>query len=121
MYNEWLASGEHSFIRLAICVHPARSSSLTQVKQDWDAVPSEVIINSFQVSGIALNPNGSEDKGIRCLGEGEVAAAAKKNIRRQSAALAQRGDDEDPFAGLSEDEAELEINKLIVEDDAESD
>ena len=39
---------------------------------------------------------------------------AKEDIRRQSAALAQR-DDEDPFAGLSEDE--LETNELIFEDD----
>ena len=39
---------------------------------------SEIIINSFSVNGITLNPTGSEDKEIRCLREGEVAAAAKE-------------------------------------------
>ena len=121
--DEWLATGEHSFTPAGNMRPPSKKLVATRVKQAWDAVSSEVIINSFRVSGIALNPNGLEDKEIRCLREGEVAAAAKEDIRRQSATLAQRDDDEDPlsFAGLSEDEEEPEINELIVEDDAESD
>ena len=99
---------------------PSKKLVVTPVKQTWDAVSSEVIILSFRISGIALNPNnGSEDKDIRCLIEGEVVAAAKEDIRRQSAALAQRGDDEDLSAGLSEDEERLETNELVFEDDAD--
>ena len=41
---------------------PTKKLVVTWVKQVWDAVSSEVIINFFRVSGIALNPNGSEDK-----------------------------------------------------------
>ena len=121
MYDEWLAMGEHSFTPAGNMRPPSKKLTVTWVKQAWDAVSSEVIINSFCVSGIALNPNGSEDKETCCLREGEVAAAAKEDIRRQSAALAQRDDDKDSFAGLSEEEEELQTNELVVEDDAESD
>ena len=100
---------------------PSKKLVVTWVKQAWDAVSSEVIINSFRISGIALNPNGSEDEEICCLREGEVAVMAMEDIRRQTAALSERDDDEDPFAGLTEDEEELETNELVVEDDIESD
>ena len=98
MYDEWLATGEHSFTPAGNMRPPSKKLVITRVKQAWDAVSSKVIINCFHISGIALNPNGSEDKEIRCLRQGEVAEVAKEDIRRQSAALAQRDDGEDPYA-----------------------
>ena len=121
MYDEWLATGGLFFILAGKMRPPSKKLIITRVKQAWDAVSSKVIINSFHVSGISLNPNGTEDKEICCLRKGEVAAVTKEDIRRQSAALAQRDDVEDPFPGLSEDEEELGTNELVVEDDAESD
>ena len=54
--------------------------------------------------------------------KGEVVASGREreDIRRQSATLAHTND-EDPFAGLSEDEEKLETNELVVDDDAEPD
>ena len=78
MYDEWLAMGEDSFTPAGNMRPPSKKLVVTRVKQAWDAVFSEVIINSFCVNGIALNPNGSEDKEICCLRECEVAATAKR-------------------------------------------
>ena len=71
MYGKWMATGEHSFTWAGNMRPPSKKLIVTPVKQAWDAVSSEVIINSFCVSGITLNPNGSEDKEIHCLIEGE--------------------------------------------------
>ena len=76
---------------------------------------------SLQRGHHQLFPRASEDEEIRYLREGEVAAMAAEDIWRKTAALTETDNDEDPFAGLSEDEDELETYELVVEDDTESD
>ena len=121
--NQCTLTREYSFTP-AGNMHPLSNKLVvTWVKQAWDAVSSEVIIDSLMISasGIILNPNGSEDEEICCPREGEETVMAVEGIRRQTAGLAERDDDEDHFSGLSDDEAELETNELVVEDDTESD
>ena len=113
-----MATGEKLFTPAGNMRPPSKLLAVQWVKKAWSAVSADVIRKTFHVSGIALNPDGSEDHEIRCIQEDGVAAGAKEEIAQLTTAftLTQDEDDSDPFSDLDDDEDELENNEIVVED-----
>ena len=77
---------------------------------------AEVIINSFRVCGISVNPDGFEDDLIHSIKPGQVADSAAPLIAAemaQLASLSEVDDSEDPFLSCDE----LEEDEATIEDD----
>ena len=77
------------------------------------------IKKSFRACGISVEIDGTHDGEIHCLKPGGVAADARRAINMETANLlasVSGDDDEDPFAGLEEDEDELEENETVLDD-----
>ena len=116
LYDEWMATGEKSFTPAGNMRAPSKPLVVQCMKTAWDAIGVEVIKKSFIVSGIALNPDRSEDGNIRCIQADGVASQAKEEITRQTALLTQDEDKNDPFLDCEVDE-ELENNETVIDDD----
>ena len=76
-----------------------------------------MIVSSFKACEISVAVDGSEDSSVHCLKQSGIAADAASRISQLTAEMlaARDDDDDDPFLS-SDDEVELETNKLIVED-----
>ena len=74
-----------------------------------------VVRNSFQVTGIALHPDGSEDKKIRYIHEVAVVAAAKDDIAWQTAKLTRHEEKSDPLTDIEENGVELGENDIMID------
>ena len=120
LYNEWMVSGEKSYTPAGNIRAPTKLVCLRWVKQAWSLVSKEIVIKSFEVCGISVNVDGTEDHKIHCIKNGEVAVAAREEIKSKTRALHDNQSDDqsdvDPFAEMSEDEDELVDNELVVED-----
>ena len=119
LYNEWMATGEKLYTTAANMHAPDKALCLRWVQEAWDSVTTEVVIKSFQVCGISVNTDGSEDGEIHCIKEGQIAAEAFPIITDKMASLFEDSSDDDcdPFAESDlEDEDELADNELTVDD-----
>ena len=121
LYNEWMATGKHSFTKAGNMKAPDKLTCLNWVKVAWSSVTAETIIMSFKVGGVSVETDGSEDSMIHCLKRGEVAAEAAAEVAKMTSAL-EIPDDSDPFATLNtdageEDKDELQTNELVIHKD----
>ena len=122
MYDTWLADEtQHEFTRGGNLKAPSRSLLCEWVKASWDAVPADVIKNSFASCAITTSTNGSEDEKIHCFKPGQpcedgrsVLAEKMKNFGTSS------NDTDDPFSS-DEDPEETENNEVCIEADDEDD
>lgn len=115
-YSEWMASGQKSYTAAGNMRAPNKAQCLKWVKECWSSLSSELIQKSFRSCGISVNVDGSEDVEIHCLKAGQEAALAAPAITDLTRRLLQEDEsDEDPFAGVDEeDEEELEQNELVI-------
>ena len=118
LYNEWMVSGEKSYTPAGNVRAPSKLLCLCWVKEAWSCVSKEVVVKSFEVCGITVNVDGSEDMKIHCIKDGEVAMGARREIEQKTRELHLNLDsnvDDDPFTDMEEDE-ELDCNELTIED-----
>lgn len=126
LYSQWMVSGEKSYTPAGNVRAPSKLLCLRWVKEAWSKVSKEVIVKSFRVCGISVSIDGKEDDEIHCVKNGEVAMDARAAIQEKTQTLHMPTDcdactdssneDGDPFAGLTDDEEELENNEICVED-----
>ena len=113
LYNEWMASGEKSYTPAGNLRAPDKLLCLQWVKQAWNKVTSEVIIKSFQVCGISVDVDGSEDHLIHCIKPGQLAEA--QTISAETARMVSPlVDIDDPFLDC-DDCDELEEDETVIE------
>lgn len=122
LYGEWTATGEKTYTPAGNIRAPSKVQCLEWVKKAWESVQVEVVIKSFRSCGIAVQVDGSEDKEIHCIQDGGVAAVAFEDISSSTAALlasceGESDSDGDPFKDIDEDEAELEENEVVIDDE----
>ena len=67
LYNQWMISGEHSFTPAGNMRAPDKLTCLQWVVKAWEAVSTEVVVNSFKICDISTATNGSEDSLVNCL------------------------------------------------------
>jgi hypothetical protein len=122
LYNQWMVSGEHSFTSAGNMRAPTKMTCLEWVVKAWEAVTTEVIINSFKVCGISVACDGSEDGLIHCLKPGEIGAEALPEISKLTGEMLNENlsDNLSDFE-VAEDDEELAENELIIEEDDETD
>lgn len=120
-----MISGDKSYTPAGNVHSPSKLLCCRWVKQAWSKVSTEVIIKSFQVCGISVSVNGSQDNEIHCTKDGEVAVDARHEIQRKTQALhmpincdgAHDNEHNDPFAGIMDsDKEETETNEIFIED-----
>ena len=122
MYDTWLADEtQHEFTRGGNLKAPSRSLLCEWVKAAWDAVPVDVVTNSFASCAITISTDGSEDEKIHCFKSGQpceegrsVLAEKMKNFGTHS------NNTDDPFSS-DEDLEETDNNELCIEEDDEED
>ena len=79
---------------------PDKALCLTWVKEAWNSVTTKVVMKSFQVCGISVKTDSSEDGEIHCIKEGQTAAEALPTIVEKTVSLFEDSpeeDDCDPF------------------------
>ena len=124
MYDTWLADEpQHEYTRGGNLKAPSRSLLCEWVKAAWDAVPADVVKNSFASCAITISNDGSEDEKIHCFKSGQpceegstVLAEKMKNFATHSNEL----ETDDPFSS-DEDPEETDDNELCIEEDDEED
>lgn len=123
LYREWTAEGEKSYTRAGNIRAPSKLQCLEWVKKAWAAIEVDVIKRSFKSCGISVKIDGSEDEEIHCTKASGVAAEARAEITKGTAALLApreaevESDDPDPFKDIEEDEEELEENEMVIDED----
>ena len=88
------------------------------MKQAWNSVSTEVVVKSFEVCGISVCVDGTEDHKINYIKDGEVAVATRDEVKARTRALHEHpdhSDDDDPFDDMMEDEEELDSNEFAIE------
>ena len=118
LYNEWMVSGKKCYTPAGNVCAPSKLLCLCWVKEAWSCVSKEVVVKSFEVCGITVNVDGSEDMKIHCIKDGEVAMGARREMEQKTRELHLNLDsnvDDDPFTDMEEDE-ELDCNELTIED-----
>jgi len=114
-----MATGTKSYTAAGNVRAPSKALCLEWVRECWEELPTEIIKKSFQACGISVEIDGTHNGEIHCLKPGGVAADARGAINTETANLlagVSEDDDEDPFAGLEEDEDELEENETVLDD-----
>ena len=116
-YEEWIASGEKTYTAGGNMRAPEKILCLQWVKEAWHSVTTAVIQKSFEVCGISVNTDGSQDDRIHCLKDNGVATDAKPKVEELTKKLLEKDDDSDPFDDIEieEDEDELENNEIIID------
>ena len=82
------------------------------VTKAWEALPTELIINSFKCCGLTIDVSGDEDNLIHCLKEGEPCRPAwqmLQNFRTESY--------EELEQIIEDDDEQLELNEIVVDED----
>lgn len=124
IYDSWLAEpAGHQYTRGGNMKPPPRSLLCEWVKSSWDAVPTEMVKNSFTSCAITTSVDGSDDHKIHCFKEGQPCEEGTSLLREKMEALVSgcsQDDDTDPFSSDTDDE-ETENNEICVDEDEDSD
>ena len=113
-----MATGETSFILAGNIRVPSKPLVIHWVKTAWDNVGVDLIKKPSQVSGIGLNPDGSEDDIFGSIQANGVAAHMKEEVHWRTALLTKDEDDNYPFVDCKGDE-ELQTNEIVIVDDTD--
>ena len=90
LYNEWMVSGEKSYMPAGNVRAASKLLCMRWVKQAWSCVSKEVVVKSFEVCEISVSVDGTEDHKIHCIKDSEVAVAAHDEIEARRTSLHER-------------------------------
>nr|XP_046273128.1 zinc finger and SCAN domain-containing protein 12-like isoform X3 [Scatophagus argus] len=118
-YNQWMTGDtDKEYTAAGFLKAPVPHLLLDWVVAAWNRLDKNLIRRSFQVCGLSVRTDGSEDDLIFCFREGEPCASGREALaqlrqrRRENRSHADQDD---------EDEEELFNNELVVLDDEEAD
>ena len=120
-YDTWLADPTgHEYTRGGNLKAPSRSLLCEWVKAAWDAVPANMVENSFASCAITTLPDGSDDENIHCFKPGEPCEEGRSLLadKMKTFGTDHETNDDDPFS-LDEDPEELENNEICIDEDIE--
>ena len=122
MYDTWLADeAQHEYTRGGNLKAPSRSLLCEWVKAAWDAVPADVVKNSFALCAITISPDGSEDEKIHCFKPGQPCEEGRSVLAEKIKNFGTHANEtDDPFSS-DEDPEETDNNELCIDEDDEED
>ena len=98
---------------------PSKPLIIQWVKTAWDAVCVQVINKFFQVSRIALNPDGSEDDNFHCIQTDGVATQARKEFSTDAFTDTEQGWQWSICWLDYEDDEELKTDETVIDGDTD--
>jgi len=98
---------------------PSKRVIVTWINDAWNHISADQIKKSFQVCGLNLPEDGSEDTKIQCMKEGSTCAPALEilQMRRLEGAVASLTLDEDDLE--EEEKNEIVVYDSDIEDDGD--
>ena len=114
--SEWMAEGSQEYTAQGNLKAPPRRKIIEWILEAWKNVRIDVIKSSFKSCALNIAIDGSEDELIHCFKENQHCSAGLQRLK----VMANTIDDEreDPFASLSDLDAEQEaINELNSDDE----
>ena len=107
-YNEWMSTESKLYMAAGNMCPPSKVLCLDWARECWEALPIKIIQKSFRTCGICVNVDSTDNGERHCLKSGGVAVEASGAITTKTARFisdtgTQDSDQEDPFAGLEED------------------
>ena len=122
-YDTWLAHPDcHEYTRGGNLNPPARSLICEWVNSSWQAVPVEMVKESFLSCAITTDTYDRDDHKVHCFKPGQPCGAKRSLLHTETQKLltASRVNelDHDPFASDT-DEEEAEKNEALIEEDEE--
>ena len=123
-YDTWLAEPMcHEFTKGGNLKPPSRSLLCNWVKVAWEALPVEMVKDSFKSCAITTSTDSCNDDGIQCFKPGQPCEEGRKVLLEEMdkfVADRDRESIEDPFA--SDDDGEEDgANEVLISDEDVSD
>ena len=88
LYDAWLADpAGHQYTEGGNLKPPSRALLCQWVKSSWEAVPDEMVENSFITCAITTSTDGSDDNHIHCFKAGQPCAAGKSRLEEETRKL----------------------------------
>ena len=116
-YDTWLADPTcHEYTRGGNMKPPSRSLLCQWVRSCWEAIPNEMVKESFSSCAITIHTDGSEDDKIHCFKPGQPCEQGRYVLEEADATATDS--DSDPFAA-DEDDEEVENNEACIESEDE--
>ena len=120
-YDTWLAEPSvYEYTKGGNMKPPARSLLCDWIKSSWNAVPNEMVRDSFLSCAITTPTSGSKDDRIHCFKPGQPCEAGKamlvEEMKKLNLSLDGDAISTDPFASDC-DEGEDENNEIYIEED----
>ena len=103
-YNQWMVIGPKSYTAAGNMRAQSKAMCLEWVRDCWEALPTELIQNSFRACGISVDIDGKCDGEIHSLKAGGVTSDAREPITVETTSLlsgAIEDSEEDPFADMT--------------------
>ena len=124
-YDTWLAEpAGHQYTKEGNLKPPSCSLLCEWVKSCWEAVPSQMVKESFTFCAITTSISGSEDEKIHCFKPGQPCEEGRSVLAKEMNTLfahSNQDSDEESFSS-DEDDEETENNEACIdEDDEEND
>ena len=118
LYDAWIADpAGHQYTKGGNLKPPSRTLLCQWVKSSWEAVPDQMVKDSFTACAITTSTDGSDDNHIHCFKAGQPCAAGKSRLEEETKKLQDSGSAasliEDPFAS-DEDSDEADNNEACI-------
>lgn len=121
LYDTWLAEPiNHQYTRGGNLKPPSRSLLCEWVKCSWEAIPVEIVQESFLSCAITTATNGSDDDKVQCFKSGQPCEVGRSLLHEETRKIVTASDenDQDPFASDT-DKEETEHDEVAIEEDNE--
>ena len=120
-YDSWHADpADHQYTQGGNLKHPSRALLCQWVKSSWEAVPTQMVKDSFITCAITTSTDGSDDNCIHCFKAGQPCATGKSRLEEETQKLHASGSTksltQDPFAS-DEDSDEVDNNEACIDKD----
>ena len=83
LYDEWLASGVHTYTSAGNMRPPTRKTIVEWVLKSWSQLSNYTIKESFKCCDITIAPDGSEDEKITYFKEGQPCASGLTKLKER--------------------------------------
>jgi DDE superfamily endonuclease len=116
-YEDWMSEDlDKQYTKGGNLKAPSKSLLVDWILDAWDELPSHMIADSFKTCGINNEIDGSEDKKIHCLKEGQPCRGGWDALLRMRESFAEITE----ISLAEEEDADEEANNLIIIEDSSS-